>query len=372
MERLSYLISLIGQSSEIHHIEYSMRGSDRIFLSNHLSQALIALYGLGADNNRMKSFYDAYERGDGHLGPLMNTVPTQHKITKENFVQHLGNSLYGTNSHTDQSYYTSYRAYFRERLHAQETTSTTLLREFLPQLLPGISGAAFHPIIHVGWALSLPGVPVLDTMLTDGLSYMAFAYFDLGNVVVHNEAKVSNGEGKQYMPLPEIVQSVSDGELVKNYLKGEHEEGFQHRLTKIRSNKSLSAFLNECTLHWDTSDPGMSVDALYEELLLLVLDLHYQTKSSHFFVLHLMTSCYGVKFILSVLEEDQQRELLRYYFRALLFAFVAVGAPSILPFRKNADQGVKAGKVQWDQVEREGTTEFRRTSYQGRVCALRD
>jgi hypothetical protein len=131
-------------------------------LSNHLSATLVALERLGADDARLSAFAAAY-------APRLQTAPAEQPWPAgEPWPDRLG----------QHEAWPVYRALFTEWI-AQEGASD-MLGQVLPQLMPGVSAAAFHGLIRTAYALRSGHLGEL----ADALAYWACRHQRLG--VMHN------------------------------------------------------------------------------------------------------------------------------------------------------------------------------------------
>ncbi|MBB5191867.1 hypothetical protein HNQ50_002597 [Silvimonas terrae] len=105
-------------------------------LTNHLPMALIALARLGADDARLEAYFDAYTQ---QLSPLESAPGV---IDPAFWQRELG----------QRQFYDAYRNYFVTQLAAEGVDA--VVRRHLPDLLPGIGGAAFHGLIRAQYALA--------------------------------------------------------------------------------------------------------------------------------------------------------------------------------------------------------------------------
>ncbi len=105
-------------------------------LSNHLPMALIALARLGASDVRLEAYFDAYIQ---QLSPLENAPGV---IDPAFWQRELG----------QRQFYDAYRTYFVAQLAADGVDA--VVRRHMPDLLPGIGGAAFHGVIRAQYALA--------------------------------------------------------------------------------------------------------------------------------------------------------------------------------------------------------------------------
>jgi hypothetical protein len=127
-------------------------------LSNHLSATLVALERLGADDARLSAFAAAY-------APRLQTAPAEQPWPAgEPWPDRLG----------QHEAWPVYRALFTEWI-AQEGASD-MLGQVLPQLMPGVSAAAFHGLIRTAYALRSGHLGEL----ADALAYWACRHQRLG------------------------------------------------------------------------------------------------------------------------------------------------------------------------------------------------
>jgi hypothetical protein len=128
-------------------------------LSNHLSMAIIALHELGASNARLSEFFERYRT-------RLEPAPVSHEpITRETFRDHLGT----------QSRCGDYLAFFEGEI--ARTGEDGALRAYLPALMPGVAGGAFHPLIRLGYAVHAHDAA--DVAVS--LAYFADAFIRLGD-----------------------------------------------------------------------------------------------------------------------------------------------------------------------------------------------
>jgi hypothetical protein len=131
-------------------------------LSNHLPMTLLALERLGADDARQSAFAAAY------TPRLQPAPPAQPWPAGDPWPDRLG----------QYEAWPAYRALFTEWI-AQEGASD-MLGQVLPQLMPGVSAAAFHGLIRTAYALRSGHLGEL----ADALAYWACRHQRLG--AMHN------------------------------------------------------------------------------------------------------------------------------------------------------------------------------------------
>lgn len=105
-------------------------------LANHTSMGLIALKQLGADSERLNEFMALSE------GALDTLAETSLEITSANFERNKGKI----------QAFPAYLEFFRN-LHAGGRSVDEVLRDYLPALIQGLAGGAFHPLIRLAYAI---------------------------------------------------------------------------------------------------------------------------------------------------------------------------------------------------------------------------
>ena len=129
-------------------------------LSNHLPMTLVALQRLGADEARLSAFVAAY------APRLQSAPPAQPWPPGDPWPDRLG----------QYEAWPAYRALFAEWI-AQEGASD-MLGQVLPQLMPGVSAAAFHGLIRTAYALRSGHLGEL----ADALAYWVCRHQRLGTM----------------------------------------------------------------------------------------------------------------------------------------------------------------------------------------------
>ncbi len=126
-------------------------------LSNHLPMALIALSKLGAGPQRLEEFFQVYSQR------LRTKVARSSSITSQDWRVHLG----GHERHSD------YVAFFSGELTRLGTEN--LLSSYVPELMPGVAGGAFHGLIRLSYGVDIAN----DSEIVEGLSHWAVTFLPL-------------------------------------------------------------------------------------------------------------------------------------------------------------------------------------------------
>ncbi|WP_433435047.1 questin oxidase family protein [Nonomuraea sp. CA-141351] len=284
-----------------YHIEFNGH------LTNHAKHAVVALAGLGVPARDIKAYYDDYAKLTSYGYGLEPPKPDRHTITEENWRRHLG----------QRTSFWSYCDFFDQR--ERELGLDEVLRRYVPELLPGWTGAFTHATIHLGWALDVGH----RWMAIEGLAYMAFSY-----ATCHPERALPS-TGKDASPADSLLRLAAEWEERRDELahwvaetladtspvdRGEiHPEllrsGLQFRIARTLSEGH--------PLFYDTPAWVEGSDDVWEPLYYAVT-LLYLSQPADFVLLHLITSLHAMEQIALRLPEDVRRDAVRCFWIGLL------------------------------------------------------
>eukprot|EP00039_Didymoeca_costata_P029590 m.25348 g.25348 ORF g.25348 m.25348 type:complete len:424 (+) comp7698_c0_seq2:154-1425(+) len=298
------------------------------FLTNHAKHAVIALAGLGASPARIEEYWNSYtsETPYGIRLDPSSTPKDSVVINQDNWIDYVGK----------KKHFEDMRSFFsaeHSRLGTQET-----LRQYAPTLLPGSMGALTHAIIHVGWALDAQHTD----MTVEGLTYLAYTFVD-----IHPERfqKTSaESENKDKSSLQSLVRTAS--ECVEHNMEswtqdvlsaekysaaaGFHPElastGLQFKLAKVM--EEGHHVLYDIPLWMESLPLDDVLQQLYRAAVLLYLEttgIPEDPKHGNFFVLHLITSLWGLENVIIELPADQQRLALKVFWVGMKAMLIASG-----------------------------------------------
>lgn len=301
------------------------------YLSNHLTHNFIALGASGAPESRLAwwerlytgELEDTPSREPGDLEQPNQFPRDDTAITESNWRNNL---------QTTRIAFPAYRDFFDARLAELGLSET--LRRYAPTLMPGLAGAALHPLIHLGWATD---VESLD-MAGEGLAYMATAFQPLGTGPAHAPpaplwsptgtdileaglAYLTNDEADIWTV---TAQNASETAHYKALNRG----GFQQRVIAFdEPGLSLGRSLNSIgTFRLPRSEEALT--PIIEDFVALMA-IALEASDNEFFVLHGLTSLHGLLAILPHLEADDRRDALIHWFRAVLATMIAQGRPGL-------------------------------------------
>lgn len=305
------------------HIEYGG------YLTNHISHNWLCLDAAGASEEVMTWWHELYtlqlsEKPAREPGPLLPSEASAGPALD------LSESNWTESFEAIPDHFDSYRRFFARRL--SERGVERVLREDVPQLAPGLAGAALHALIHLGW-----GVDAEHTgMIRDGLAYLACAHQRLALDDIHDpphalwtedalrpiDASVRLLDRARSLGLGDVAHQASLTATYRSLARGD----FQHRIIAFNDpDLPLGRALNESGPLGlpGTADP--LAPALDECFALMGAAL--RASNNEFFVLHGLTSLHAAACLVPRLEPSDQRDLLTHWWRAAMATLVAQDFP---------------------------------------------
>lgn len=158
------------------------------YLSSHLPMALIALHRIGASKEQLSKFYSFYSKN------LENLTPDEIKINSGNWNKFLGEHRHNS----------GYRDFFLSEVNAQGLKAT--LSYYLPLLIPGLSGGAFHPLIRLAYAIEVNS----EWEVAEALASWCMAYQELGKI----ESSSKNSSAPLLDTLRRLAEVVKDRPII--------------------------------------------------------------------------------------------------------------------------------------------------------------
>ncbi len=267
-------------------------------LSNHLPMTLLAMQAQGASPKQLEGFYQRYSRR------LRSKRPATTRLDASNW-----QSLLGKHAHNAE-----YLQFFAEQIRARGWLET--LRVYLPGLLPGIGGAAFHPLIRLAYAVEAEH----EAEIAEGLASWAMASLPLRPLdsglqrfesprqalqELSNTTALARLTGAAGNPLARLVAQLRFGAAT-----------IFTRMQRVAQHAAFAPFA-DCV--------EIDADSLAAWARLLV-EL-YASSDDHFTLLHGVTSCHALRILLPHLPEPERA--LRYYGQAVIAAYVSAGQPRL-------------------------------------------
>lgn len=267
----------------------------------------------------------------------------------------------------------TYFAFFK-RLFAQGRSIESVVREYVPRLLPGIWKAALHPGISLGYALQIQNV----NAATYALAYWSYkwALFDeslkIDCAPVPPELTVSGSAPKtassaEVAQMPKSLgdlfakgkssaedktsgktQRGKEGDEVDeplgfwNILQDMQEEageslvtdaprGFSERLIRVRDNPTYHAALyhgfQRLQKYLNSEYPDSK--SMLRWTNSAAFAVFRTTFCKEFFLLHVLTSLHAMRYLLSYIDDESERRKAVLYFNFVFLAiYLAQGAPN--------------------------------------------
>jgi hypothetical protein len=252
-------------------------------LANHVSMGLYSLSALGADAAQLERFADAHR---ARLEPLpAEPGPT---ISAHAWKTHLG----------QRDAINGYRALFTQAITRNGRDAT--LRKYLPDLLPGIGCAAFHPLIRTGYGVRFGD----DREVADGLAYWAIAFVRLGRLGPVGTERDPRALLESAHATPTLAGRDLPGQLIIGQMKSAAElPEFQAKVNALAPDDTTLAALAAATVR------------IYAE-------------GDNFTALHAVTGTHAFRLLQPFITPPELG--LRYLWQAVLAAYVSVGAPRVV------------------------------------------
>jgi hypothetical protein len=231
-----------------------------------------------------------------------------------------------------RKYYQDYVDFFENEV--KQKGVKRVIKEYFAILVEGISGAAFHPTIHLGYGFEGEYTP----NVVDGLAYMSFAFNSLGKV---------NAEHKPANSDPNIILKRVQMERKFDRSMFEGIIHFESRMKKLIDSVG-SDYLDQYDLFVpQCSDSNKVIDTL----TLWTLEIFARTGYRDFFLLHGVTAFRSLKAILNHIDDNSIKlQSLRYFWRAHLCVYIIQRRP---PLNFNNEREVF---ISWDDVITEALT----------------
>ncbi|MGI9613920.1 MAG: questin oxidase family protein [Acidimicrobiales bacterium] len=299
------------------------------FRSNHLTHNWIVLSAAGCDDERMQWWQDLYlgrlaidhaRNIDHHPEPAQPVGPDAPQLSDAVWRDHVTNA---------PEAYPTFLEFFDERI--TELGVDGALRRYLPPLLPGIAGAALHPVIQTGWGVEAGHAG----MISEGLAYMAVAFQPLTEQSISGPLWAPDGIGPieaslrflaeaDRMELPRLTVEASLTPAYRALGRG----AFQHRMGAFQDPALAVGATLDAAGPLGLPDLDESLDDVIDELAALMAAA-YLGSSCEFFVIHGVTSLHGVLLLLDYLTPEQQRDAIAHWWRAAMATVVVQALPGL-------------------------------------------
>lgn len=250
-------------------------------LTNHLPMALVAKERLGADADELVRFAALY------ASRITALDEPGTRLDKATWRSAIG----------DYCAAADLREYFVRLVN--DIGPEDALRTHLPPLLAGISGAAFHGVIRLAYAIEVAS----PSRIAAGLAYLAEV-------------------GSPLKPLVNVAPTTDDPVKVLNELSRSHNLPVPPKGVNI--NEEMRAVVH--SEHFDAAVSSLEITE-NTDAALARMALHLYASTDDFTALHGVT---GFEAIAALGPWVDDGELLsRYAFQALVAAYLSIGAPAL-------------------------------------------
>ncbi|MHB2027796.1 MAG: questin oxidase family protein [Acidimicrobiales bacterium] len=250
-------------------------------LTNHLPMALVAKAGLGAGAHELTRFAQRYQRR------LRDLEAPRVALTSTSWRTAIGH-------HGAYSDLVDY--FWRE---VQDNGSEVTLRSHLGYMSDGISGAAFHGVIRLAYALEVNEPRLVST----GLAYLAASALTLG--------PLESGASRTDDPAELLASFVDAGDVVAP------ERGLTigEEMSHVASSHAFGSLASALAV--DDTTPSR----------LAALALRVYASTNDFTALHGVTGLEAIERLRPYVEDTERFD--RAAFQALSAAYLSIGAPTV-------------------------------------------
>ena len=271
------------------------------FLSNHLSQAVIALKQLGAPESKIEEVVK-YQ-----VAKLeSNEGPTAARQEAAEAAGHGGDSDLRQLLGQRKQYYTLLSHYSNKLQNQHNGCLDSLVVSEFSNLYPGMVGSALHGLIHTGYGLS----EASPHLVCEGLAYLHHSYAPL--VTTHKDTQSWKTFGKGPLELTAVLDKVREDEELRNYMLEEVKKDwvverglsrFQNLCLVLLTKKGNTLLTYACL----TNIPVTSGQGLVDWLLRSSIQLYSMAEvKNDFFLLHGVTATWALSVILQKMQDPDQ------------------------------------------------------------------
>lgn len=320
------------------------------YLSNHLLHGVVALFDLGASEEKIEDFAESYS------AKLEKEEPNHQDVTKPDIrAKLLQESKLTIESAHDllgkrQNFDGLLALYAAE---VQELGVDTAVKKHLPDLVGGLAGALLHSIIQLGYAYHIGG----ERLVAEGLTYMHYAYlsFDEPQQTNGKENKpFSRGEAMQLVRMlngNELLLSEMHRKLQMKPLADLEIGGIQKRLSTLSGDPERGSSV-AFNLIWDS----INAFDLSKMNGVFALDvafwLYMMIEHNDFVILHAVTSAWALQQVEHLLEPKDHARAWKVWLHVALSAFVTCKIKDVLTSDVCGQQQLEelVGLEPWRQI----------------------
>ncbi|KAI8137021.1 hypothetical protein BJV82DRAFT_636920 [Fennellomyces sp. T-0311] len=332
---------LLQKNHEEHDMFYTVSGSH-----NHLVHQLLTAYALGADANQLQKIFD------DHAVYQRSLPPSVSDLTRDNYKEYLGN----------RDAYTSYLNLFKKEIEQHGMCDTIRRWVFADDMLARTVGGAFHPVIHLGYAIEfdLPSVaaeglalaacssgkfsyflpdhsPVQDTLGKIN-EYHDTADYTVANLGIGSKPCTNGNHSNGHKSLEQVLKDNAMVQLAEEICKDPDFDDVvsfadKNKLRVVLANEKAVEKLKGYTSRWQVDDSDVQIK-LKEMFMASMLvygagAIREQGIKLDFFLLHALTSIHAIHSLVPILKPHETADLLRGHAVATLAWYVSRGRPSL-------------------------------------------
>ncbi|KAI9295276.1 hypothetical protein K502DRAFT_349159 [Neoconidiobolus thromboides FSU 785] len=309
------------------------------FRANHVVHAICSLYKMGASSELLEQYYN---KSMTYLEPLPED---KYDINIENYEKYIA----------IKDAYSSYLKFFDKQVN--ELGAISALKKYIPKIIPGLAGAALHPLIHLGYAVEFNN-PIVAV---EGLAYAYSHYLALDNIIDSiqpeeistenieeklakmniNTANPKSSKTKSYSAylILEELKNMGVKAIDEEQRKGEFFNSINYIVENNGSNlvKLATKFgVNKDNIEECNNDLSIGTVEIFSG--------SYRQNTFDFFLLHGLTGNHGARTLLPILESKDKVRLLNLNFSALTILFLIQGAPKLSEISKSIPKEIEGGK----------------------------
>eukprot|EP00644_Phytophthora_capsici_P002109 jgi/Phyca11/507339/fgenesh2_kg.PHYCAscaffold_27_\ len=301
------------------------------YLSNHLLHGVVALFDLGAGEEKIAEFADSYstklEKEE------LNHQDVMQSDVRANYLQESGLTFEGAQELLGK------RQNFDGLLALYAAEVQTLgidetVKKHLPVLVGGLAGALLHSIIQLGYAYHIGG----DRLVAEGLTYMHYAYLSFDEPHKQNSEELQEKNAFSREEALQLVESLNSNELLKSEMRrklqtkplaGMEIGSIQKRLSTMSGDPERGSSVGFNWI-WDTINRYdlSKMDGVFA--LDVAFWLYMMIEHNDFVILHAVTSAWALQQVERLLESEDRQRAWKTWLHVSISAFVTNQCQDVL------------------------------------------
>ncbi|ETP38523.1 hypothetical protein F442_13882 [Phytophthora nicotianae P10297] len=293
------------------------------YLSNHLLHGVVALFDLGASEEKIEEFAECYstklEKAEPSHDDVMQPDVRAKFLKESKLAFESAKGLLGKRQNFD-GLLALYAA------EVQELGIDKAVKKHLPVLVGGLAGALLHAIIQLGYAYHIGG----ERLVAEGLTYMHYAYLSFDEPQQVNAEELQENKTFSRDEAMQLVRMLNGNDFLLNEMSCKLQAkplvdleigGIQKRLSTMSGDPergSSEAF----NLIWD----AINAYNLSKMNGVFALDvafwLYMMIEHNDFVILHAVTSAWALQQVEHLLEPKDHERAWKVWLHVSLSAFV--------------------------------------------------